>query len=109
MGPHPADSASCTMCGVYTLSMPVFERTSIELPNALSGSKELRLCPCAMSTRTVAVCAESTPAMNQGTQRRISFSRAELYRVGQSPGLFTSEASLPLGRPEGGICKINLV
>src|SRR5215471_2921430 len=41
IGPHPAESASCTICGVYTLSMPVFDSTSTELPSALSGSKEL--------------------------------------------------------------------
>ena len=41
------------MCGVYTRLMSVRERTSIELPSALSGSNELMARPGVASTRTV--------------------------------------------------------
>src|SRR5581483_2461486 len=44
------------MCGVNTLLMSILERTSIELPSAASGSKELIAWPGVTSTRTVPVC-----------------------------------------------------
>src|ERR1051326_5052544 len=53
IGPQPAESASWMMCGVYTLLMSVRERTSIELPSALSGSNVLISWPGVASTRTV--------------------------------------------------------
>src|SRR5437899_3614840 len=41
------------MCGLYTRLRSVREITSIELPSALSGSKELMAWPGVASTRTV--------------------------------------------------------
>src|SRR5690242_12433312 len=57
------------MCGVYTLSMPVFDSTSIELPRALSGSKELM--GRVRSTVTAAVCAKAAATLRTQTTRRL--------------------------------------
>src|SRR5215475_2509374 len=59
IGPHPADRDSWMIWGVKTLSMPARERTSIELPSALSGSNELTACPGVTSTCTVPGCADA--------------------------------------------------
>src|SRR5690348_13824948 len=64
--------------------MPVRERTSIELPSALSGSNELIACPGVISTWTVAVCEYAATAT----------SAHRAYRVIVSQGGIISRATL---------------
>src|SRR3984885_13633876 len=44
--------------------MPSWDRTSIELPNALSGSNELMTCPGVASTRMIDDCSTGLSAMD---------------------------------------------
>src|SRR5690349_11768693 len=83
------------MCGVYTLSMPVRDSTSIELPRALSGSKRLMAWPGVISTCTV--CAPKPQVRIVATARPaalcliVTAPWAKLYRDARSaPGLCCS-------------------
>src|SRR5260221_597143 len=83
--------------------MPVRERTSMEPPSALSGSKELIACPGAISTLTVAVCAKAATAASPNTARlfmvspREIISRLDAARVAHDRSVICESRGFPAG------------